>query len=564
MASSQNRLSLSTLFPIGAPERAYIYTRPHSRIDIPAWGPARSEDYSCKAEAVLKPFSKKMSGPFETRLYIDGKYVNPVRGQTFENVNPATGEKINDVSAATAEDVDLAVAAAKRCLNSDGWGYKSTGAQRAVILRRLGAIFTERKDEIARLDVLDHGKPKREAHADLNDAISACAHFAMLAEKQDRDQDEVIDNGTNGDFTTKIRLEPIGVVAAITPWNYPFLMAIWKVIPAIAAGCTIVLKPSELAPLSCILLAQLCADAGLPAGALNVLPGLGPDCGSPLVAHPGVDKVSFTGSCPTAQRIMRSCADGPKNLSLELGGKSPLIAFEDCDIDTTVDWIIVGFCWVSGQNCSATTRVLIQSSIRDRVLARLTERLSKISIGNSLAEPNWSSEGPVMGPVINKTQYDKIWAYIEGAKAEGIKVAYGGDRAMVNRPDLGAGFFIPPTVFVDVPRSARVWNEEIFGPVLCLNSFETEAEAVEVANDSDLGLAGAVFSADADRCTRVQNALRCGVVWKNSSQPTFIQAPWGGVKKSGFGRELGRWGLEEFTSVKQVTSSAHTFKWGLW
>jgi len=502
-----------------------------------------------------------MSGEMETRCFIDGEYRTAVKGGTFENINPANMQKIADVSAGTAEDIDAAIAAATRCLNSDGWGYKSTGAQRAVILRKLGEIFKERLPEIARMDCLDHGKPKREAEADVNDAIAACEHFAQLAEKRDKEQGEIIENGTNGDFVTRIMLEPIGVVAMITPWNYPFLMGCWKVIPAIAAGCTMVLKPSELAPMSCILLGKMCLDAGLPAGALNVVPGLGHEAGAALTQHPKIDKISFTGSCPTAQRIMAaSAANGPRALSLELGGKSPLIAFEDCDIDATVDWIITGFCWGSGQVCSATTRVLVHSSIRNALVSRLQDRLAAITIGDSLGD-NWTNEGPIMGPVINQVQYDKIWAFIDEAKANNVTCAYGGDRDLVK--GLG-GLFVPPCVFTDVDRSERVWNEEIFGPVLCVNTFETEAEAITVANDSEYGLAGAVFSADLSRCARVGNALRCGIVWTNNCQPAFIQAPWGGVKKSGFGRELGRWGLEEFTSVKQVTGSAVDFKWGLW
>lgn len=497
----------------------------------------------------------------ETRLFIDGEYRTAVKGGTFENINPANMKKIADVSAGTAEDIELAVAAATRCLNSDGWGYKSTGAQRAVVLRRLGEIFTERKDELIRLDCLDHGKPKREAEADVGDAITACAHFASLAEKQDKDQDEIIENGTDGDFTTKIRHEPIGVIAMITPWNFPLLMACWKVIPAIAAGCTMVLKPSELAPMSCILLGKMCADAGLPAGGLNVVPGLGHEAGSALTQHTKIDKISFTGSCPTAQKIMAcSAANGPRGMTLELGGKSPLIAFEDCDLDATVDWIITGFCWGSGQVCSATTRVLVHESIRDAIVAKVVSKIGSISIGDSLGA-NWTNEGAVMGPVINQVQYDKIWAFIDEAKANKVTCAYGGERSLVK--DL-PGLFIPPTVYTDVNRNERVWNEEIFGPVLCINTFKTEAEAVAVANDSELGLAGAVFSADLERCSRVGSALRCGIVWTNNCQPAFVQAPWGGVKKSGFGRELGRWGLEEFTSIKQVTSSAVDYKWGLW
>ena len=497
----------------------------------------------------------------ETRLFIDGEYCEAAQGGSFENVNPATAQKICDVSAASVEDVDVAVKAAKRCLYSDDWGYKSTGAQRAVILRKLGAMVGERKEELMRMEMLDHGKPKREADGDFDDVQTMCTYYATLAEKQDKDQDEVIDVDCE-DFVTKIRNEPIGVVGAITPWNYPILMACWKVIPAIAAGCCVVLKPSELAPLTCITLGKMFFDAGLPDGALNILPGLGPDAGAALSAHPDVDKLSFTGSLPTSQRIMKAAAAGPRALSLELGGKSPLIAFEDSNMDTLLDWILVGFACGTGQVCSATSRVLVHSSMKDTVVKGLIERMEKISIGDQLQEPNWSHEGSTMGPVINKVQYDKIWDFVHGAKAAGINCAYGGDKEMVKH--LEPGYFVPPTVFTDVPTDARIWKEEIFGPVVCINTFDDESEAVGVANDSDFGLAGAVFSADLHRCSRVSNALRCGTVWVNCSQPAFIQAPWGGVKKSGFGRELGRWGLEEFTSVKQVTSCSTEFSFAMY
>ena len=447
-------------------------------------------------------------------------------------------------------------------MNSETWGFKSTGAQRAVVLRKLGELIEANKDNLARLDSLDEGKPLREAIADINDAVTSCNHFADLAEQRDAHQGEIIENGTGGDFETKILLEPIGVVGAITPWNYPLLMGVWKVIPALAAGCAIVLKPSELAPLSCLALGQLCLDAGIPAGALNVLPGWGYEAGSAISNHPDIDKISFTGSVPTSQKIMAAAALGPRAISLELGGKSPMIVFEDSDIPSAIDWIITGILWGSGQVCSATSRVIVHNSIKDALIAALIERVSIIKIGDSLAEDMIAHEGGKIGPVVSKVQYDKIWAYIEEAKAQNLKLVYGGDKALV--ASLGKGYFIPPTIFVDVPHTSKIWNEEIFGPVLCIVGFTTEDEAVNIANDTIYGLAAAVFSADAARCDRISKVLRAGIVWKNCSQPAFVQAPWGGYKKSGFGRDLGRWGFEEFTGVKQVTSCANGYQWGLW
>lgn len=267
---------------------------------------------------------------FKNKLYINGQFVDAVNGGTFPTINPANGEVITMVASATAADVDLAISAATKCFYSNNWGVNSTGAQRAKILRNVGAILEARKLELAELECLDQGKPKREALADLGDAITACSFFADLAEQRDGHQNEIIDNGTNGDFVTKIVLEPIGVVAAITPWNYPLLMAIWKVIPAIAAGCAIVLKPSEFAPLTCLLLGEMCTEAGLPNGALNVITGYGPDAGGPLTNDGRIDKISFTGSGPTGRRIMAAAALGPRAVSMELGKCNHMIHVAVC------------------------------------------------------------------------------------------------------------------------------------------------------------------------------------------------------------------------------------------
>lgn len=500
----------------------------------------------------------------KTQLFINGRFVDSVLGETFPTVNPANGEKICDVSSATKEDIDMAVAAAKECLYSSSWGYASTGAQRAVILRNFAVILSSRKDEIIRLECLDQGKPKREADADIGDVLTACEHFASLAEEQDNHQNSVVDNGTDGDIVSTICHEPIGVVAAITPWNYPLLMAVWKVVPALAAGCAVVLKPSELAPLTCLLLGEMFTEAGLPDGALNVVPGLGPVAGAALSAHMDIDKISFTGSGPTATRIMLNAAPKPTAVTTELGGKSPLIIFEDSDLPSVIDWVITGFVWGTGQVCSATSRILVHESIKSSFMKALADKLQEIKICDSLSEDVKDFTGPQMGPVISEGQYQKIWKYIDDAKAAGLIFFYGGDRNMVADVNGGKGYFIPPLVIDDPPISSPVWREEIFGPVLCVRSFTSEEEAVNEANNSDYGLAGAVFSADLERCTRVSRNLRAGVVWKNCCQPAFVQTPWGGVKRSGFGRDLGKWGLEEFTSVKAVHTAPLGYSWGLW
>lgn len=284
--------------------------------------------------------------------------------------------------------------------------------------------------------------------------------------------------------------------------------------------------------------------------------------GKYLTEHVDVDKISFTGSRPTAQKIMMAASLGPRALSLELGGKSPLIVFNDAEIIAAVDWIITGFLWGSGQVCSATSRVFIHEDIRDKVVNRLLERVALIKIGDSLSEERRLNGGAAMGPVVSKQQYDKIWEFIDEGIKNNFKCLYGGKRELVSH--LGSGYFIPPTIFENVPLNNRIWNEEIFGPVLCIRTFKTEEEAIQLANDSTYGLAAAVFSADLERCDRVARAMRAGVTWTNCCQPAFIQCPWGGVKNSGFGRELGKWGMEEFTSIKQLTSCASGHTWELW
>jgi len=503
--------------------------------------------------------------PHLTQLYIDGRWVDASNGGVFDTLNPATGEVIAAVASATAADIDLAVQAARACVDGPSWGLASTGAQRAAVLRRLGEVVAARQEELARLDALDQGKPLREARADVNDVLAACAHFAALAEGLDEEGPEGVDNGSNGDFTTTVVREPVGVVGAITPWNYPLLMGVWKVLPALAAGCAVVLKPSELAPLSCLVLAAMLAEAGLPAGALNVCPGLGPVAGAALAEHPNVDKLAFTGSAPTARRVMAAAATGPRAVSLELGGKSAMLVFPDADVDAAVDWALTGVMWGSGQVCSSTARVLVHVDVRAAFVEKLLARLPAIAVGDSLsAEMLARGDAPAMGPLVSAVQCEKVWGYIDDARAAGATVLHGGDRAEVAGVAGGKGFFVPPTVLADAPSDSRAWREEIFGPVLCLRDFRTEDEAVATANDSAYGLAAAVMSADAALCDRVARRLRVGVVWLNCSQPAFVQAPWGGVKQSGFGRDLGRWGLDEGLVVKQVTACASGFSWGLW
>ncbi|MBY5447108.1 aldehyde dehydrogenase family protein [Rhizobium leguminosarum] len=485
-----------------------------------------------------------------SELYIDGQWVKPAKGGTCEVINPATEEVIHRIAAATAEDVDLAVKAARRAFDRDGWP-KLTGAQRAGYLRAIADGIRARQAEIARLEVLDNGKPFPEADWDVADAAGCFDFYAGLAEQLDNNPEEAIALPDQR-FTSKAVREPTGVTGAIIPWNYPLLMAAWKVAPALAAGCTVVLKPAELTSLTALELAAVADEAGLPAGVLNIVTGAGSIAGQAIIDHRQVDKLAFTGSGPVGSKIMAAAARDIKRVSLELGGKSPFVVFEDADIDRAVEWIMFGIFWNQGQVCSATSRVLVHEAIYGRLLERLVEETNRIKIGNGL------DEGTLLGPLVSKRQYDQVVAAIEGARKAGATVACGGARP----EGFDRGFYLGPTVLADVPLDSDAWKEEIFGPVVCVRSFKTEEEAVELANDSRFGLAAAVMSKDNARAERVAAAFRAGIVWINCSQPTFTEAPWGGYKESGIGRELGRWGLDNYLETKQITRFTSEDPWG--
>ncbi|WP_324765394.1 aldehyde dehydrogenase family protein (plasmid) [Sinorhizobium meliloti] len=483
-------------------------------------------------------------------LFIDGKWVAPVKGGTFEIVNPATEEVIHKAAAASAEDVDIAVTAARRAFDKDGWP-KLSGRERARYLRAIADGIRARQGEIARLEVIDNGKPLPEADWDVADAAGCFDFYAGLAEQLDNDPEEPIALA-DVRFTSRAVREPIGVAGAIIPWNYPLLMAAWKVAPALAAGCTVVLKPAEVTSLTALELAAVADEAGLPPGVLNIVTGAGSVAGQALIDHKGVDKLAFTGSGPVGSKIMAAAARDIKRVSLELGGKSPFVVFDDADIDEAVEWIMFGIFWNQGQVCSATSRVLVQERIYDRLLSHLIEETKKIMIGNGL------EEGVLLGPLVSRRQYEQVLRAIEAAKAAGATIACGGKRP----EGFDRGYYLEPTILTNVPLESDAWREEIFGPVLCIRPFSTEDEAIELANDSRFGLAAAVMSKDDVRAERVAAAFRAGIVWINCSQPTFTEAPWGGYKESGIGRELGRWGLENYLETKQITRFAAGEKWG--
>lgn len=483
------------------------------------------------------------------QLYINGQWVNPDLGGYFDTLDPATEQVIQRVPAGTEEDIDHAVRAARRAFDN-GWG-QTTGAERAEWLEALATELEGRQDALALLEVRDNGKPLPEAQWDIGDAIGCFRYYAELARELDGQQNEPLALPDER-FRCHIRREPIGVAGQIIPWNYPLLMASWKVAPALAAGATVVLKPSELTPLTALELAAAADTIGLPAGVLNIVTGLGADAGSPLSQHPQVDKLAFTGSVPTGAKIMSAAAADIKNISLELGGKSAFIVFDDADIDAAVEWILFGIFWNQGQVCSATSRLLVQQGIANKLLDRLVEATRAITIGSGL------EQGVLLGPLVSKGQLEKVIGFVEQAKLSGAKLLTGGKRPA----RLDQGYFIEPTIFDEPAENSIIWREEVFGPLLCVKRFATEQDAIRMANASRFGLAGAVMSADPQRATRVANGLRAGIVWVNCSQPTFNQAPWGGMKQSGIGRELGRWGLDNYLEVKQVTEYISSEPWG--
>ncbi|XP_047311162.1 aminoaldehyde dehydrogenase 2, peroxisomal [Impatiens glandulifera] len=495
-----------------------------------------------------------MSIPVPSRqLFIDGEWREPLLKNRIPITNPATELIIGSIPAATSEDVDLAVEAARRALSrnkGNDWASAS-GAHRAKYLRAIALKIKERKSELAELESMDCGKPLDEAAWDIDDVSACFDYYADLAEGLDAKPKTHVSLPMET-FKCHVVKEPIGVVGLITPWNYPLLMGTWKVAPALAAGCAAILKPSELASITCLELAAVCKEVGLPPGILNVLTGFGPEAGAPLASHPNVDKVAFTGSSATGSKIMASASKLVKPVTLELGGKSPIVVFEDVDLDKAAEWTIFGCFWTNGQICSATSRLIVHESIAAEFLDRIVKWTKKIKISDPM------EEGCRLGPVVSAGQYEKVLKFIETAKSEGATILCGGTRP----EHLKKGYFLEPTIITDVSTSMQIWREEVFGPVLCVKTFRNEDEAIELANDTQYGLGAAVISKDLERCNRITKALNAGIVWVNCSQPCFCQAPWGGNKRSGFGRELGEWGLENYMTLKQVTEYISDEPWG--
>jgi betaine-aldehyde dehydrogenase len=471
--------------------------------------------------------------PYEN--LIDGQWAGAASGKLFDVMNPATDEVMARVPEAGAADVDRAVKAARRAFEG-GW-RDATGQERGRILFRLAEKMRAELPRLAELETRNSGKPLAESEFDLNDVATCFEYYGGLATKLHGEVLNVPDNA----LSMALR-EPLGVAGQIIPWNYPLLMAAWKLAPAICAGCSMVIKPAEQTPLTLLELARFFEECGLPKGVVNVVTGFG-ETGAAIVAHGDVDKIAFTGSLEVGKLIMKNAAETLKKVSLELGGKSPNIFFADADFEAAVDGALFGVFINQGEVCSAGSRVLVQRPIYKRMLDAMVEKARAIKLGDGL------DKSTKMGPVVSKEQLERVTRYQEIGKKE-AKVATGGGRP--KDPALEKGYFVEPTIFYDVDNGATIAREEIFGPVMSVIPFDDEAEALRIANDSPYGLAAAVWSRDVFKCLRMVKRLQAGIVWVNHMQPTYVEAPWGGYKMSGIGRELGPWGAEEYMQVKQV------------
>ncbi|GEN33950.1 aldehyde dehydrogenase [Aneurinibacillus danicus] len=488
---------------------------------------------------VKKRYELPFTGVKEYKMFINNEWVESVSGKKFDSVNPFTGEVWAQAPMGEKEDIDLAVKAAKEAFETGEWS-RMTGSQRGKLLRKLGELIAENTELLAISEVVDNGKLIREMLGQVKSLSGWCDYFAGFADKIHGETIPVeVPNMIN--YTVR---EPLGVVGAIVPWNSPLLLTMWKLCPALAAGNTMVIKPSEVTPASILELAKLIQEAGFPPGVVNVVTGYGKTAGDALAKHPDVRKIAFTGSSETGKLIVKNSSEHFARVSLELGGKSPNIIFEDADLPNAVNGVLAGIFAATGQTCMAGSRVLVHESIYDEFVEQLVERTGKIRLGNPL---DMDTE---MGTVAFEGQHQKVLRYIEIGEQEGAKLLYGGKRPTT--PELKNGFFIEPTIFGNVRNDMRIAQEEIFGPVVCLIRFKDEEEAIAIANDTQFGLAAAVWTRDIQRAHRMVPKIKAGTVWINNYRKVSYASPFGGYKASGIGRENGSYVLQEYTQVKSV------------
>lgn len=472
------------------------------------------------------------------QMYIDGAWVDAQDGATLDTLDPSTGRVIASVPAAGAPDIDIAVRAARRASDDGTWGSAVAERERSRVLLRMADLVREQREELAVLEVRDCGKPLADARGDIDEVAFMFEYYAGWATKISGDIPPV----GPGAMSLIIK-EPVGVCGLIVPWNYPMMMAAQKVAPALAAGCTVILKPAEQTPLTALRLAAIAEAAGVPAGVVNVVTGIGASAGAALLTHPMVDKISFTGSKEVGKHIQRTCADQLKRVTLELGGKSPNIVFADADLVTAVPGTCNGVFGNQGEVCSAGSRVFVDAAIYDDTLQAMANFAATIKLGGGL------DPATTMGPLVSAVQRDRVQGYVDSGRTE-ARLAFEGQRP--TDPALSGGYFVPPTIFEATSNQPRIAREEIFGPVMTVIPFRSIDEVIALANDTEYGLAAAIWTRDISRALRTAKAIRAGVVWINDSQPAPSETMWGGYKQSGIGRELGPYALDAYLESKQI------------
>ncbi len=490
------------------------------------------------ATVVTEPQTPTQAPIKQTKILIDNHWLDSVSGKTFETANPATGEVLAKVAEADAADVDLAVKAARRAFHSKAPWRKMSASERGKLLNRLADLIEKNADELATLESLDNGKPRHVARAaDLPLTIACYRYYAGWADKI---QGKTIP--ISGDYFCYTRHEPVGVVGQIIPWNFPLLMQAWKLGPALACGNTVVLKVAEQTPLTALRIGELILEAGFPPGVVNILPGYGPTAGAAIARHMDVDKVAFTGSTEVGHLIMKAAAEtNLKRVTLELGGKSPNIVFADSDLDQAVEGSHFALFFNQGQCCCAGSRVFVEEKIYDEFVQRSTERAKRRTVGDPLDKKT------EQGPQVDNDQFAKVMGYVQSGKDEGAKLMCGGERVG------DRGYFVAPTVFADVRDEMKIAQEEIFGPVMSILKFKDMDELVDRANKTMYGLAAAVWTRDISKAHHIANNVRAGTVWVNCFDVFDAAAPFGGFKQSGIGRELGEYGLQQYSEIKTVT-----------